>query len=249
MMINGNDLEIILSPLEEIRFGIKTARAANLTLNNLSQAKKFCQNHAVRLLIARCQADQLDVVQEMERMGFILTDTLVYYVRNLKNEPLPPLDPSIEIRTMAIGENDQVQNVAEEAFSNYMSHYHADKRLNRKHCDDTYKDWARNACNHRDDSHDVLVAIREGIILAFATLRMNEGRQGEGVLFGVSPSAQGSGLYKALMTAGMHWCANMHAQEMIVSTQITNVAVQKVWSRLGFEGRNYIYTLHKWFDF
>ena len=142
-MINGNDLEIILSPLEEIRFGIKTARTANLTLTNFPQAMEFCQNHAVRLLIARCQADQLDVVQEMERMGFILTDTLVYYVRNLKNKPLPQLDPLIVIRPMTINENDQVQDIAEKAFSNYKSHYHADERLDRKQCDDTYKDWAR----------------------------------------------------------------------------------------------------------
>lgn len=248
-MINGKDLEIILSPLEEIRFGIKTARTANLTQNNLPQVMDYCQSQAVRLLIARCQADQLEDVQKMEQMGFILTDTLVYYVRNLKNRPLPQLDPSVEIRPMKTGETDQVKNIAEEAFDNYISHYHADKRLDRKHCDDTYKDWARNACEHRNDNHDVLVALRKGIILAFATLRMNDRCQGEGVLFGVSPSAQGSGLYKALITAGMHWCANMHAQEMIVSTQIINVAVQKVWVRLGFEPRNYIYTFHKWFDF
>ncbi|OQB49965.1 MAG: Mycothiol acetyltransferase [Deltaproteobacteria bacterium ADurb.Bin151] len=247
-MINGNDLEVTLSPLEEIRFGIKTARAANLTLNNLFQVIEFCQNHAVRLLIARCHAHEIDVVQEMERIGFTLTDTLVYYVRNLKNVPLPQLAPSIEIRPMMISENDQVQNIAAEAFSNYISHYHADARLNRSLCDETYKDWARNACNHRDDTHDVLVALREGRILAFATLQMNDRRQGEGVLFGVSPSSQGSGLYKALMTAGMHWCAEAHAQEMIVSTQIINIAVQKVWSRLGFEPRNYVYTFHKWFE-
>jgi GNAT superfamily N-acetyltransferase len=248
-MINGNDLEIILSPLEEIRFGIKTARSANLTLNNLSQAMEFCQNHDVRLLIARCQADQLDVVHEMERMGFILTDTLVYYVRNLTKSPLPKIDPSIVIRAIAIGENDQVQEIAEEAFSNYISHYHADERLDRKHCDDTYKDWARKACNNRDDTHEVLVALRDDKILAFATLRMNDHQQGEGVLFGVRPAAQGLGFYKELMTAGMHWCADFQAQEMIVSTQIINVAVQKVWGRLGFEPRNYIYTFHKWYDF
>ena len=189
-MIDRNDLEIILSPLEEIRFGIKTARTTNLTLTNLSQSMEFCQNHAVQLLIARCQADQLDVVHEMERTGFILTDTLVYYVRNLTKSPLPKLDPSIVIRAMAIGENDQVQDIAREAFSNYISHYHADERLDRKQCDDTYRDWARKACNNRDDAHEVLVALREGKILAFATLRMNDHHQGEGVLFGVHPSAR-----------------------------------------------------------
>jgi hypothetical protein len=34
---------------------------------------------------------------------------------------------------------------------------------------------------------------------------------------------------------------------MLISTQITNVAVQKVWTRLGFEPSRSYYTFHKWF--
>lgn len=245
---NCSKLQIYLSSLEEERFGIRSARAANITRINFPQAIEFCQRHEVTLLIARCEAAQLDAVQEMERMGFFLADTLVYYARDLKTSLLPKPDSAIIIRPMANGENVKVQAIAEEAFSGYKSHYHADERLDRKKCDEAYKDWANKACRTQDNIHEVLVAHQKDNLLAFATLRMNDPQQGEGVLFGVRPAAQGLGIYKALMTAGMNWCADRYAREMIVSTQIINIAVQKVWGRLGFEPRNYIYTLHKWFD-
>ena len=35
---------------------------------------------------------------------------------------------------------------------------------------------------------------------------------------------------------------------MVLSTQVTNLAVQKVWSRLGFEPSRSYYTFHLWFD-
>jgi GNAT superfamily N-acetyltransferase len=246
---NGAELQLFVSPLEEERFGIRTARATNITRINLAQAIEFCQNHDVALLIARCHATQLDAVQEMERRGFFLADTLVYYGRNLTAETLPKLDSAIIIRPLANGENVRVQAIAEEAFSGYLSHYHADERLDKKQCDAAYKDWANKACSTRDDVHEVLVALKKGHVLAFAALRMNDPQQGECVLNGVCPSAKGRGIYQALITAGMHWCAGFHAREMIISSQIINIAVQKVWVRLGFEPRNYVYTFHKWFDF
>ena len=248
-MSNCSKLQINLSPLEEERFSVRTARAIDITRHNLPQAIEFCRKRDVALLIARVQATQLDAVQEMERKGFFLTDTLVYYGRNLTTETLPKLDSEVIIRPLASDENVQVQVIAEKAFSNYISHYHADERLDKKQCDAAYIDWANKACSTRDDVHEVLVALRKNEIVAFAALRMNEPQQGECILNAVCPSAQGLGIYQALITAGMHWCAGFHAREMIISTQIINIAVQKVWVRLSFEPRNYVYTFHKWFDF
>ena len=85
-------------------------------------------------------------------------------------------------------------------------------------------------------------------LCGFATLRLNSkvGEEGEGVLFGVDPSAQGQGLYKYFVMKGAEWCAERGAQRMIVSTQIVNVMVQKVWSKLGFEPLHSTYTFHGW---
>jgi hypothetical protein len=49
------------------------------------------------------------------------------------------------------------------------------------------------------------------------------------------------------MVAAMAWLAARGRTRMVVSTQITNLAVQKVWARLGFEPSSSYYTLHRWF--
>jgi len=45
----------------------------------------------------------------------------------------------------------------------------------------------------------------------------------------------------------MTWFANHRRRRIVVSTQVTNVAVQKVGSRLGFEPSTSSYSFHKWF--
>ena len=87
----------------------------------------------------------------------------------------------------------------------------------------------------------------KGAIIAFATLRIVSPEEGEGVLFGVARAFQGQGIYRGLIINGMRWCASRGVLKMTVSTQITNIAVQKVWARLGFEPLSSFYTFHRWF--
>jgi len=83
-------------------------------------------------------------------------------------------------------------------------------------------------------------------LAAFATMRSNSPEEGEGVLFGVAPWAQGRGIYADLIRAGIEWCRARGQARMIVSTQITNLAVQKVWVRQGFEPSASYFTFHLW---
>jgi hypothetical protein len=46
----------------------------------------------------------------------------------------------------------------------------------------------------------------------------------------------------------MEWGLKQGFQQMLYSTQITNIAVQKVWVRLGAELDHAYYTFHKWFE-
>jgi GNAT superfamily N-acetyltransferase len=104
------------------------------------------------------------------------------------------------------------------------------------------------SCTASDVADEVLVAEKGGEVLGFATLRLNSPAQGEGVLFAVVSAAQGQGIYRSFMIGGMHWCAARGATSMVVSTQLTNIAVQKVWVRVGFEPDHATYTFHKWFE-
>lgn len=246
-MISGS-LQVYLSTIDEERYGIRTARATYVTVGTLPSVMEFCRNNKVILLIARCLTSELRAAQAMEREGFSLMDTLVYYMRDLV-ATISPETGKILVRPIRPGEEDAVRVVAAESFRGYLGHYHADERLDRAKCDEAYISWAVRSCLSKDVGDEVLVAGQEGQIVGFATLRLNSLEETEGVLFGIVPAFQGQGIYRSLMIHGMEWSRLKGATQMIYSTQITNIAAQKVLARLGFEPSHAFYTFHKWFDY
>ena len=175
-------------------------------------------------------------------------DTLLYYDRNLQKTPIPEDKGTVEIRFVQDHEAEQVKAIAEKSFSGYFGHYHADIKLDTGRTQKVYPDWAYRSCKSRGGSSEVLVAVLDGSIVGFATLELRSPQVGEGVLFGIAPEAQRRGIYRSFMIQGMQWCSSQGAESMVVSTQIINTAVQKVWVRLGFEPSYSYYTFHKWFD-
>jgi len=141
-----------------------------------------------------------------------------------------------------------VKSIAKDAFRGYFGHYHADERLDRVKCDEIYESWAERSVLLREVADVVLVAELDGAIVGFVTLRMNNPEEGEGLLFGVSPLAQRRGIARLLIVGGMKWCVTHGASRITISTQLANVAVQKVWARVGFEFNHAYYTFHKWLD-
>ncbi len=240
--------DVRLSLIDERRFGIRTARANRLAFADLPEILTFCRKNSVSLLIARCLSTDLKAAQAMEAQGFFLTDTLVYYKRDIQRRPIPSDDRKVLVRPFRPGEEDRVRNIAVRAFQGYFGHYHADPKLESEKCDAAYTSWAVRSCLSVDAQHEVLVAEWKNSLAGFATVQLNTAEEGEGVLFGIAPWAQGVGLYRSMMIEGMLWCLSKGATSMVVSTQITNIAVQKVWVRLGFELNYALYTFHKWFD-
>ena len=243
-------MKIELSSLDEQHFGFRTARAADVTAESLTEIVAFCRLHAVQLLIARTAVTNLKAVQAMENQGFLLMDTLVYSSRDIRSRPLPADDQAkVKIRPFRPGDEPHIQAVAAGAFQGYNGHYHADARLDRKKCDAVYELWAVNSCQLASLADVVLVAQQNEAIVGFTTLLLNEAAdEGDIRLFAVAPWAQRQGIARLLMIGAMHWCHNQGLTRTVISTQITNFAMRKVWSRLGFEPFQAYYTLHKWFD-
>jgi GNAT superfamily N-acetyltransferase len=237
-----------LSPLEAERFGIRSARAASVTLETLPEIMHFCRANAVIFLIARCRVEELATVHAMERAGFRLMDTLLYWACNLVKGPIPADDCAVPIRPMRAGEANSVRSIAVEIFRGYFGHYHADPRLDPQQCDAAYVSWAERSCLSKDVAEEVLVAELDGRLVGFITLRRNSAEEGEAVVGGVLPEAQGLGIYRAFQVRSMQWCEARGCTRILGSTQVTNTAVQKVLARLGYEPSYAYYTLHKWFD-
>lgn len=236
----------VFSHLDSERFGIRAARA-HLVAENLSRALEYCVGEKIDLLIARVSTGDVIAAQKMEEQGFRLMDTLVYYRFDLSKRTIPEDTSRLQVRRLRPEDHEQVRAVASAAFRGYMGHYHADRRLDRRKCDEAYASWAERSCT-RAAADEVLIA-RDGENLAgFGTLRMNSPEEAEGLLFAVAPEWQGRGVCPALMIRSLEWSRSQGAQRLLISTQITNVSMQKVWCRLGFEFSHSFYTFHKWFD-
>jgi ribosomal protein S18 acetylase RimI-like enzyme len=237
---------IAFSEIDTERFGVRVARA-QVERKNLPQIIDFCAAEQVKLLIARCATKELRTVQEMESRGFLLMDTLVYYSFDLTKRTVPDDTSRAQIRKFVRDDTAQVETVAAAAFKGYYGHYHADSMLDRRKCDEGYVSWAVRSCASKEVATEVLVAEIDKKILGFLTLRLNSPKEMEGLLFGVAPEARGIGIGRSLMVHGLELCGKQQAKRMLISTQVTNVAAQKVWCRVGFEPAYSYYTLHKWF--
>jgi GNAT superfamily N-acetyltransferase len=237
---------VAFSEVDSERFGVRVARA-HVERENLPKVLDFCGAEQVSLLIARSSTKDLGVVQTMEGIGFLLMDTLVYYSFDLVKRAIPADSSGAHVRKFVLDDKAQIERVAAEAFQGYYGHYHADTRLDRRKCDEGYVSWAVRSCTSKQVAAEVLVAERDHRIIGFATLRSNSPNECEGVLFGVAPEAQGIGIGRSLILSELGWCKQQQAQRMIISTQVTNVAAQKMWCRVGFEPAHSYYTLHKWF--
>lgn len=246
--MEGSSASLVISVLDEKHFGIKTAKIKDFTRQDVHGVLDQCYRDKVRLLIARCSTADMKTVQELERRGFLLMDTLVYYEHHLHLKIAIARHEAITIRTVLPNEAEKVRTLAAESFKGYFGHYHADNRLDAQKCDEVYSSWAFNSCISKDFANEVLVAVLENRIVGFATLRVNALDEGEGVLFGISPEAQGMGIYRLFIENSLLWAVRQGLKRMIVSTQITNIAVQKVWVRVGFVPYSSFYTFHKWFD-
>jgi GNAT superfamily N-acetyltransferase len=241
------DIPIFISEIDEKRFGIKTAKIEKMEFNDIPYVMEFCEEYKVRLLIARCLTSDLPLVQELEKNGFLLMDTLIYYSCNLKKNPPPKYVSEINIRLFNRGEEEIIKSIADEAFNNYTGHYHADRRLDKENCNETYVDWAYRSCFHKEVADQVFVAELEGKIIGFGTVRANSPDEGQYIIAGVLKPYQGMGTYRMILMNCMKWCIERNIGTIITATQITNLAVQKVWTRLGFYPSFSYYTFHKWF--
>lgn len=243
----SDSAEIFISDVDKERFGVKTARVVGLTAEELAPVLEFCAKEQVELLIARCSMSDLEAAQAMEKCGFLLMDTLIYYCFDLTRQPVPVDNGVVKLRPIRMEEEEEMISITQEAFHGYLGHYHADPKLDKSKCDEAYIDWAHKAFVARS-SENFLVGEIDNKIVGFGVMRINNPDEGEMFLGGIHPDFQGQGMYRSFLCKGMEWCLSKKTGKMIISTQLKNISVQKVLIKIGFEISRGYYTYHKWFD-
>lgn len=238
-------MDFFLSGIDKERFGRAIAKAKLESGDDVAGMLSAARNAEAEMVIVRLPTSELALAQELERVGGILTDTLIYYQKKIEHYPG---DLPAGYRACLVEESDieAVGLVAAESFKGYFGHYHADGRLAREDCDEVYASWARNSCRKGGLADDVIVIKCASEIAAFATLKKIDDTTFDGLLFGVAPGHQGKGLHQNLMRLSLNWGVDHGFQRMITSTQLTNVTAQRNWCRVGMEPLESFYTFHIW---
>lgn len=239
----------MISTLDTNRFGVLTAKAYIASAEDLVRLEQFSETHQIRLAIVRVEASKLSVVQQATQSGFELMDTLAYFSSVYQGKATDRLEThNMKLRLASEHDGSELRVVAHNAFAGYISHYHADPRLNQKDCDAVYSDWAFRSCSSKEVADAVLLYEDAAGIAGFGTLRYAPDEKiAEGPLFAVHSRAQGQGAFRSLLSAAKAWGREQGALEFRYSTQITNLKVQKVLCSEGFFPVRYEYTLHKWY--
>jgi len=240
-------MKVALSLIDRDRFGVVTAKTAIEKDESIHDLLSWCAMHAVELLIARCDSAEIELVHAMEECRFQLMDTLVYFSHKAISAYPVKLPDGYIWRVASEQDADLIECCAKMAFKNYFGHYHADPKLSTIASDMVYSSWAHASCLSQSVADVVLLICKDDRVVAFLTLKKLEKKSAEIVLNGVHPQYQAHGLYTSLIQLAKNWCSENEISQLLVSTQITNTAPQKVWCRHGFEPRNSIYTFHKWF--
>lgn len=239
---------VSLSAIDTDRFGVTIARSSHVTRENLPEINQFCHDNQVKLLIGRCATTDVEAVHAMELDGFLLMDTLVYLKKMMEDYSPPDHHAEVTISTFDPSDLSGVVEVAGSSFTGYRGHYHADTLLDSVKATEVYSSWAERCCVDPTVASHVLVAKLQNRVVGFRAIRVNTPDQAEFILSGVAPEARKKGVYRSFVIEGLRWCKEKGAKEVLISTLLVNIPVQKTCEQLGFTAHNSFYTFHKWFD-
>jgi dTDP-4-amino-4,6-dideoxy-D-galactose acyltransferase len=151
-------------------------------------------------------------------------------------------DPSLA-RAARPSDGAAIDDLVARVFADYPNHYRSNPLFEPAGAVAGYAEWAR-AHVDRDD-RTCWVAEHDGRIVALACASHDAAAgKASGNLHGVDPEFTGRGLYTRLITATLRHYAALELREFNIATQAGNLAVQRVWSRLGLAPSRSEHTFH-----
>ena len=189
------------------------------------------------LAILRIPAGNVDFLraQSDQAISILHADTLVYYARSLADfSTTTDLPEGIKLEAANLADQASITMLARRGFHNYVSHYHANPRLNPNLIVEGYAEWA---CAHIGSSPvegRIDVARAGNRIVGFLS---SQGSAQDGsfevLLNAIDPDYARQGIYSALFGFVMQAYRDAGFSHVSISTQVWNYAVQRVWAKHG----------------
>lgn len=218
-----------------------TARAADVTAERLPEILRFCEEHSVEFLIARCHGADQAAARALSLAGLFLVEAQINYRGPVVDEP-----PRPETRLGRPEDERAVEEVARAGFEHYAGHYHADGRLPGGPCTELYVDWTLRGL--RGEASDAFfVAEIDGRLAGFGMFAL----AGEDLTFqlsSVASWARGHRLYNAILTHGMVWGKERGARFVLGTVAHGTVSAHRNLLVAGLLPESSTSTYHGWRD-
>jgi GNAT superfamily N-acetyltransferase len=241
-----SDWTLSPSPLDSDRFGFPVARLVvrrgGVDLAGVTAALR-CEPATV--VVARYPAELSDVASALSagRRRLVPAGTLVYWEASLRVENTPR-DPGVDVVALADATADSdglIDALVRDAFTGYTSHYRYTPLFDPALVAEGYVEWARS-CIGRPGC-DVLVLRVHGEPAGLAAIG-TDGPDRDVLLAGVSHRFQGRGHYRALLQAARGAALLGSSRRVVISTQASNIRVQRAWIRDGWRPIDAFETVH-----
>jgi GNAT superfamily N-acetyltransferase len=233
------------SEVESKRFGLRIYRGTADAIEPKRLTTMLLADD-VDIAILRLPSAYQPKLSILETTGFpyIVADTLVYYELNMEQHAASSLqNGDLEFVRCGPEHATDLRLLVGRVFAGYMNHYHSNPILKRKDIQEAYVDWALRYSTSDNPARSGWLVKRDGANVAFMT-GLRDGERCEVVLGGVDPSTRGSGVYSDFIRFAIKHYKDSGCRLMTVSTQTQNLAVQRVWGRMGFEMARSAVTVH-----
>lgn len=241
-------MNLELSELDSNRFGFPCARSIGWAQDGIKQIDSFCRSNKVKLLILRLDVKEIAASCELQNLGAVLLDNIVYCSKSLvaKNFQEPnKLVVNHHIRDGRESDYSGLSSLGRHSFSNYIGHYHNDPNIDNSICNDIYADWCSSFSTRAKPQSFFVLESDRGKINGVAGLKYHNDTC-DGELFAVSPDARGVKGFSALLNHSMKSACANGANFFSYSTQIQNTLVLNSLFRRGFQIDNVVNTYHLW---
>ncbi len=242
-------IENYISELDTDRFGFKVAKI-DFFDDNIVQLIEFLKENDVKLILCKIQFEKLELINNLEAIGFRIKDIQVTYKFELNKSRILDfkMPEGLAIRDFKDSDLSALLEIASNSFQNY-GHYANDPNLDKSKCNQIYIDWINRSCFDRNVADKVFVAEYENVVagfLSFKTNRIKNQSYAAGGIGAVASKFRNKNVFKALTLKGIIWGQEIGLDWEEHNVLIENYPVNRSFINFGFFPYKSFVTMHNW---
>ncbi|MFA6222285.1 MAG: GNAT family N-acetyltransferase [Desulfomonilaceae bacterium] len=229
---------------ESRRFGI-LVRRYDLLGEDHDLMIEAIRSDSPDLAIVRIPTVRTDLIRKLQSLfsDVVIGDCLVVYERDNFKLGIPGSlrNAGFRLKESDSGDVKTLDHMNASVFNGYRNHYSANPRLERFDLVEAYSEWTRS---HVDSPPcKCFLALLDNDPCAFCAVRIDHPRSMID-LNGVMPEFRGRGIYSDLLKSIIKIFIDEGCSYVTISTQVQNLAVQRVWVKEGFFMVGSYFTVH-----